>query len=83
MLRNHKMETKDKGRASEKPAALQKSVCTWVCVCVCNGVREQGEGKGGGGSSAVVSLLRAQIFLIQCLIKWAKVFLRSNVSFKT
>lgn len=79
MLCNHKMETKTKEKVLNS-LSFAKS----VCMCVCNGVRKQGEGKGGGGSSAVVSLLSAQIFLIQCLIKWAKaVFLRFNVSFKT
>lgn len=51
-------------KSSWKASALQNP-----CACVCNGVRKWGEGKGGGGSSAVVSLLSAQIFLIQCLIK--------------
>lgn len=63
------METKTKEELLES-LRFAKS----VCMCVCNGVRKrgEGEGEGGGGSSAVVSLLSAQIFLIQCLIKGAK-----------
>lgn len=62
-------------KSSWKASALQNP-----CACVCNGVRKRGEGKGGGGSSAVVRLLSAQIFLIQCLIKGAKAAF--NVLFK-